>query len=134
MRRAFPSGLHLGVPARSGKGERSHKGRACSHAPFRGREAEPVIKSTGDADPDDAEGMDPGLARRASRNDGGESRIAQARPTLPESMAGSMPMPRSARSYFASRSVLKISAGSAGQFSQPLAMISLSSWPACQPA
>ncbi len=41
---------------------------------------------------------------------------------------------RARASYFASRSGSKIRSGSAGQLSQPLAWISLSSWPGDQPA
>jgi predicted signal transduction protein with EAL and GGDEF domain len=68
------------------------------------------------------------VCQRVSRT----TREAQACPASADSMPGSIPILRSARSYFTSRAEWKISSGSAGQFSQPLAWISLSSWRADQ--
>lgn len=57
----------------------------------------------------------------------------QAWPASRDSMAGLMPIIASARSYLLSRCWSKISASSAGQLSQPLLAISISSWPARHP-
>ena len=59
---------------------------------------------------------------------------AQAWPASPDSMAGSMPRVRSARSYLVSAGSSKMRPGFAGHTSQPLARISFSSCPAPQPA
>ncbi len=59
---------------------------------------------------------------------------AQAWPASLTRWEGSMPIFDSARSYFCSRSRSNSRSASAGQCSQPLAAISLSSWPARQPA
>ena len=60
--------------------------------------------------------------------------VAQAWPASLTRRTGSMPILCRAREYLRSTSGSKISSGSAGQFSQPLAWISLSSWPGAQPA
>ena len=56
-------------------------------------------------------------------------RRGYACPASFESMPGSMPILRSARTYFSSTSSPKIRSGSASQCSQPLSWISVSSWP-----
>jgi hypothetical protein len=79
-------------------------------------------------------GAMPSAYHSFSRWDRGCEPHAQACPASLTRCEGSMPIFASARAYFDSRSVLKIRSGSAGQLSQPLAWISLSSWPGDQPA
>ena len=61
-------------------------------------------------------------------------RMRYAWPASLDSMPRSMPIFFSARSYLLSVSEPKIRSGSAGQCSQPLCWISVSSWPGAQPA
>ena len=61
-------------------------------------------------------------------------RASQAWPASEDSQASVTPSSASARSYLSSQLASKISRESAGETSQPLARISLSSWPDPQPA
>ncbi len=64
----------------------------------------------------------------------GEGSRRHACPASPDSAATSIPSLRKARVYFVSNSSSKSRLGSAGHDSQPFCWISVSSWPADQPA
>lgn len=87
------------------------------------------------------ENLHHGLAIAAAKIDGRQRPVNgnavilfQACPIVEESEDGRTPIEKSARSYLPSRSRSKSNSSIAGQVSQSLLAISLSSWPGAQPA